>query len=487
MYPVYLKKQQKIVDQLAAQLLDLSADELMHKAATAVYSYVQHRNNILVVTGTGHNAGDGFIIALLALKSGKNVQLWPLTDINQLPINARKAANDYLAAGGQCIDQPQQKNYDCIIDAIFGTGLNRVVTGHYAQAIKWINQQNITTVAVDIPSGLDADTGAIQGIAISAQITIAIICYKPGLFTNHGKDRVGELFLADLDVPEDLFSQASTAIKLLGDEIFKHPLLHHQHNSHKGAFGHVLVVGGKTAMLGAAILTARAALRSGCGLVESVCLSQHSVSMALQCPELMTCNSLNDSRLINSAQVIAIGPGLGLDSVAKKTFADCLEQNTSMVIDADALTLMAQHYQFDNTSVLPIKFSDQVVLTPHPKEAARLLNCDTQTIQNDRIAAALALSKRYRAQVVLKGSGTIICGTTGEVFICPRGYSGMATAGMGDVLTGIIAGLMAQGLAALEAAKIAVYWHALAAENCQKGNSLIASDVIEQLTSIFKS
>ncbi len=481
MYPIYLKEQIKSVDRKAAQLLEISSFQLMHKAGTAVFAYIRHHRKILIVTGTGHNAGDGFIIALLALNSGINVDVWSLKAIEQLPKDAQKAANDYQKAGGQFIQGPSNQQYDCIVDAILGTGLNREVKGHFAQAINWINKQNIKTLSVDIPSGLDADTGCIRSCAIQADVTISIICFKPGLITNHGKDQCGQLYLEDLGIPKSIQQTIKTTIHLLDKSTLHHSKLIHQHNSHKSSFGQVMIVGGKKNMLGAVILAGQSALRSGCGLVEVVSQHSQSVLISLQCPELLTSDDINTARLLTTAQVIAIGPGLGLDSQAKNTLSFCLELKKPMVIDADALTLIAQQYYFDNTSIQPIQFNDNVVLTPHPKEAARLLNCDTQTIQADRVSAAQALSERFNTNVILKGSGTVICDTTGQTFICPFGYSGMATAGMGDVLTGIIAGLIAQGLPVIEAAQTGVVWHAIAAEDCQKGNGLIASDVIHQL------
>lgn len=481
MHPVYLKQHIKAVDHEAARSLDIGSFELMYKAASAVFSYIRRHKNILVVTGIGHNAGDGLIIAALALNSGINVEVWNLKPVEELPEDAQKAAKAYQQAGGEFIKRPSDQPYDCIVDAILGTGLNREVKGHFAKAIDWINNQHIKTIAVDIPSGLDADTGVIRSSAIQADITICIICFKPGLLTHYGKDMCGQVYLEDLDIPKNLQKTIKTSIHLLDKTVLNHPKLTHPHNSHKNSFGQVLIAGGKENMLGALILAGQAALRSGCGLVEVVSQYKQPVLISLQCPELLTGHDIKTARLITSADVIAIGPGLGLDSDAKSTLKYCLKQKKPMVIDADALTLIAQQYHFDNTSIQSVQFNDNVVLTPHPKEAARLLNCDTQTIQKDRIGAARALSKRYNANIILKGSGSIICDTTGQIFICPFGYSGMATAGMGDVLTGMIAGLIAQGMAAIEAAKTATLWHAVAAENCQKGNSLIASDVIHQL------
>ena len=425
----------------------------------------------MVVTGAGNNAGDGFIIAHLAHQRGIKVVVWGLLSVEKLPEDARKAAELYITVGGQIIDAQPTDGFDCIVDAIFGTGLSRDVEGGFAQAVEWINQQNAKIVSVDIPSGLDADTGCIMACTVTADVTVCVIAYKPGLLTNHGKDSCGQLFLEDLEVPNELLCDYSSQISKLDVTVLKQDLFHHVHNSHKGSFGQALLVGGHDGMLGALMLAGRAALRSGCGMVEAITNCEQSVLISLQSPELITANSIKASRLISWAHVIGVGPGLGLNQESKEVLQYCIEQNKPMVIDADALTLSANTYVF----------SGIVVLTPHPKEAATLLNCDVADIQKDRISAAINISKTYQAVVILKGSGTVIANPNGKVAICPFGYSGMATAGMGDVLTGIVTGLMAQGFDAFNAAKTAVVWHALAAEDCLKGNGLIATDVIEQL------
>ena len=471
MKPIYLSKHIKAADSLAADFLQISSFKLMQKAGQAIFSYVQNHKNILVVAGAGNNAGDGFIIACLAIKKGINASVWSLTRIENLPTDAQMAAQQYLLAGGKIINKQPTEKYDCIVDAIFGSGLCRDIQGIFADAVNWINTQTATVVAVDIPSGLDADTGVIRACAIRADLTVTVICYKPGLVTNNGKDICGNLYLEDLNIPDKALQRIPSKMQLLDASVLKHKLLQHHHNSHKGSFGQAIIAGGHDGMLGALILAGRSALQSGCGIVEVVSNCQQSVLISIQCPELITANSIKASRLIKSANVIAVGPGLGLNQQSKEALKYCIAQNKPMVIDADALTLIAQKYQFSNNAVL----------TPHPKEAATLLNTDIATIQANRVAAAKQISDNYQATVVLKGSGTIVCDTSHNIFICPFGYSSMATAGMGDVLTGIVASLMAQGFSPVDAANTAVVWHAISAENCHKGNCLIASDVTTQL------
>jgi len=471
MKPIYSSQNINKIDHLAAQSLGINSFELMQKAGAAIFSYVQHYSNILVVAGAGNNAGDGFIIAEMALKSGKKATVWSLIDIGKLPSDAKKAVDKYLQAGGKIIYKNPLQHYDCIVDAIFGTGLSREVSGLFKQTIKWINTQKTTIIAVDLPSGLDANTGSIKGCVVNADITITIICYKAGLVTNFGKQQCGQLFLEDLQVPIKAFESIIPTSYLLDESILKQALFYHPNNSHKGSFGKAVIVGGHDGMIGALILAGRAALEAGCGIVEIVSNSEQITMASIQCPELITANSIHASRHLTSANVIAVGPGLGLNQQSNDVLSYCLNQKMPLVIDADALTLIAEKKP---------KFS-HAVLTPHPKEAASLLNTDIMTIQNDRVSAALKISQIYQSTVILKGSGTVIANPKGEVSICPFGYSGMATAGMGDVLTGIVASLIAQGFSAFNAAQTAVVWHALAAENCGQGNCLIATDVIAQL------
>jgi NAD(P)H-hydrate epimerase len=468
---LYRSEQIKAIDNLVANHLKISSFELMQKAGHALFSYIQNKHNILIIVGAGNNAGDGFIMALLAMQQGIKVTVLHLIAIEKLPTDALKAAQQYIENGGHLTQQRPNNNYDCIVDAIFGTGLSRDIEGVFADTINWVNSQHTQVIAVDIPSGLDTNTGNIRGCAIKAHITVSIICYKPGQVTHHGKDYCGQLFLETLDAANEPFQQNPSSLKLLDKSVLKHSLFQRLENTHKGTFGKALIVGGHDGMLGALILAGNAALHCGCGIVEVVSNNEQAVMISIQCPELITASNIKASRLLSSADVIAIGSGLGLNQQSREVLNYCLELNKTMVIDADAITLLA-----DNK-----KHINKLILTPHPKEAASLLKTDIETIQSDRIAAAINISQMYQATTILKGSGTIIATAQGRAYICPFGYSGMATAGMGDVLTGMVASLLAQGFDCIDAANTAVTWHALAAESCHKGQALIATDVINQL------
>ena len=473
MTQLYLSSQVKQIDAKAMQKFELSSYQLMQKAGAALFAFVKKHKKILVITGAGNNAGDGFIIANLALQNNIKVTVLSLVEIEKLPEDAHLAAQEFLKSGGVISDEIIEQRYDCIVDAIFGTGLSRNVEGVFAQTIEWINQQATTIISVDIPSGLETDTGQIMNTAVYADITIAVICLKPGYFTNSGKDCVGDLHLETLGMEEDDFEDFPSAIQLLNKSVLKQNLFQHKHNSHKGSFGNVVIAGGHQGMLGAVILAGKSALISGCGLVEVVTNNPQSVLISLHCPELLTASSVNESRIIYQADVIAAGPGLGIVKSSYEVLQKCLELNKPMVIDADALTLISMHQ---------LKLNKNCVMTPHPKEAARLLNTSVSNIQSDRIKAAQQLSEKFNTVAILKGSGTIVADTNGDVFINPYGYSGMASAGMGDVLTGMVASLIAQGFSGINAAITAVVWHAKAAETANKGNCLIATDVINTLS-----
>jgi NAD(P)H-hydrate epimerase len=336
MKQIYRKNQIKSIDRLAAQHLKISSYELMQKAGQSIFEYVKNHKNILVVTGTGNNAGDGFIVAELAMQQGIQITLWSLIKLDKLPTDAQTAAKQYIQNGGKVIYKASEGDFDCIVDGVFGTGLNRDISGVFQDAIEWINSHNILTIAIDIPSGLDADTGEIKGVCVNANMTITIICYKPGLVTNFGKDQCGVLFLENLGVAADAYKSIQSNIWLLNKSVLKDECLTHHHNSHKGSFGKALIIGGHDGMFGALILAGNAALRSGCGMVEVVSNSHDANQISMTHPELICANSIATSRFLSDANVIAIGPGLGLNQESKSVLNRCIAENKNMVIDADA-------------------------------------------------------------------------------------------------------------------------------------------------------
>jgi NAD(P)H-hydrate epimerase len=494
MQPLYRKQQTRQLDQLTAEQLGISSLALMQKAgqiaADTLQTLIQNQargNRILVLAGAGNNAGDGYVLALECHLAGLPVALWPLTSQDHLSHDAKQARALFLQAGGTELatgeagqSAAENQNADWLVDAVLGTGINRPVSGLYARVIDWINTQPLPVFSLDVPSGLDADTGQPMATAVRATATITFIALKPGLFMASGPDHCGELFHSDLDAPAAVFELVSPAAWLLESEDLKQYPLQRQHNSHKGNFGHVLVGGGAPGMRGAALLAAHAALRSGAGAVTVTAPEDTPDFLPLYRPEIMTGQARALDTLTERANVLALGPGLGRNAAAKTFFQQALkagqDKQLSTVIDADGLNLLATA-----GGLLPAA----TVLTPHPKEAARLLDCDTGSIQADRLQAAAVLAGKYQAVTVLKGNGSVIASPGETPVICPFGTPGMATAGMGDVLTGVIAALLGQGLTPFEAASSGVLAHALAAEIANKGNGLMATDVIEKLPELW--
>ncbi len=467
------------LERAAFEQFHISGYTLMRRAGQAVLDCLLDAfpaaRKIIVYCGAGNNAGDGYVVARLAHKHGLQVIVASLIDVTQIKGDARLALQHWLEVGSViAADQVNAKDADVIIDAILGTGLTRALDDAWCNVVEHINAANTPVIAVDLPSGLHADTGVIQGAAIRADATVCFIGLKRGLFTAQARDCCGELVFDDLGMIDDVCTQVSAAAMLLDHDNCALPV--RSHASHKGSYGHVLVVGGNYSMSGAVMLAATAALRLGAGKVSVVTRTQHAASVVTYCPELMVHASDTgelDPQLLHTIDCIAIGPGLGRDGWAQRLLKQCLAAGIALVLDADALHLIAA-WRY----VLPITS----VITPHPGEAAQLLQTTTVAIQQDRFSAVSALQQRYGAITVLKGSGTLIADAQ-HCYVCAAGNPAMASAGMGDVLTGMIAALRVQGLSPVDAANIAVFQHAQAADRlaAQGRRVVLASDVIAEL------
>ncbi|MFB3089955.1 MAG: NAD(P)H-hydrate dehydratase, partial [Gammaproteobacteria bacterium] len=362
---------------------------------------------------------------------------------------------------------------DVIVDALLGTGLDREVTGQWQEVINTINRCDIPVLSLDIPSGLNADTGRVMGCAVHAKATMTFIGLKQGLFTGQGVEYAGDVHFDKLDVPDGVLTKIVSMTKRITLDDLQSLLKPRSKSSHKGNYGHVLVVGGDQGFAGAARLSAEAAARTGAGLVSLATHADHAALITMEVPEIMAHsikNSIEIKPLLGKASVVAIGPGLGQSTWGSSLFSKVLEGKLPLVVDADALNILARE---------PVS-SDRWILTPHPGEAARLLNCEPRDIQSDRVSAASEIQKKYGGIVVLKGSGSIIADDEGNISICSAGNPGMASGGMGDVLTGIIAGLSAQGLEKGDAARLGVCIHAAAADNAAVDGErgLLASDLM---------
>ncbi|TBU83074.1 bifunctional ADP-dependent NAD(P)H-hydrate dehydratase/NAD(P)H-hydrate epimerase [Pseudomonas daroniae] len=458
---------------------------LMQRAAHAIWRALRRNwpdaGAITVLAGHGNNAGDGYLVAALALRAGWQVRLLAVAEPQRLQGDAALARDEALAAGVEVLVwekglEPQ----GVLVDALLGTGLAGAVREPYADAIRWINGSDYPVLAVDIPSGICADTGQVLGVAVKARLTVTLIGLKIGLFVGQALDHVGRLTFDDLQADAaTVADQQSVAQRLAGHVLPRVPA--RQPTTHKGRLGHVLVVGGDHGTGGAALLSAQSALRGGAGMVSLATRAEHIGAAQTRLPEVMSlavasANQLHD--IGSKITVWVVGPGLGQNAWARSLLSAASASSAAQVWDADALNLLA-------AGVVSIEPGN--VITPHPGEAARLLGISTQALQADRPAAARALAQRYRVICVLKGAGTLIADPAGHLLVCDRGDPVMAGAGLGDVLAGLIGALIAQGCTPWEAASLGVWLHAGAGEYLAgKGNGLAASDLCDAIRHLLQ-
>ena len=479
---LYTAAQVRELERLALAEQGIPSLTLMERAGADAFAALRARypeaRRLLVLCGGGNNAGDGYVLARLAQQAGLEVRVSVLADPGQLKGDTATCARRYLRTG-PVTSAFAPDGAEVIIDALLGSGLNRPVTGAFATAIELSNQSGIPTLALDLPSGLNADTGACMGNAIRAAATITFIGLKRGLFTAQGPEYCGDILYRDLATPATIRAAVNADACLIDHQEVAHNLLARRRDAHKGHHGHVLVVGGDYGYQGAALLAACAAARSGAGLVTVATRPEHARTVPLYQPELMSAavhTGPDLAPLLNRASVVAIGPGLGQSDWACALLAAVLQTRLPLVVDADALNLLAFEPQR----------RANWVLTPHPGEAARLLGVTTAELQADRFAAVSSLQDKFGGVVVLKGAGSLVAAAAGPRYLNPTGNPGMATAGMGDVLTGLIAGLLAQGLAPEVAARGGVYLHGHAADLCaaQGERGLLAGELLPMLRTL---
>lgn len=440
--------------------------DLMQRAAEAAFrSLTAHWPDIrslMVLCGPGNNGGDGFLVARLARQAGIATRVCFLGDRDKAKGDAARALAAFEQDGGtlEAWEDNPALGADVVADALLGTGLGRPVEGRFRAAVEAINaarERGAGVFAVDIPSGLDADRGAIWGVAVRADATATFIGCKLGLVTGNGPGHTGALTFHDLDAPAETYAGADYLARRVDDRQAAAALPPRPRDAHKGRHGHVLAVGGNHGMGGAVRMAAEAGLRVGAGLVSVATRAEQVPAMTQARPELM-CHAITEAGQLASvtgaASVAVLGPGLGQDDWARALFATLLETDLPLVVDADGLNLLAAE---------PVARGNWI-LTPHPGEAGRLLGWSTKDVQADRLAAIAELARRYHAVVVLKGAGSLISGADKGLWVCTDGNPGMAVGGMGDLLTGVIAGLLAQGLSMESAARVGVYLHASAAD-----------------------
>ena len=429
--------------------------------------------------GPGNNGGDAFVVARHLKQWWHRVVVVFAGDAANLPADARQALETWLAAGGSLVPTPpdQPSGFGLVVDGLFGIGLQRELSGLYADWVQRINRMQTSVLALDIPSGLHADSGRILGCAVRAHRTVTFIALKPGLLTLDGPDHCGEVSVCDLGLSVEQLLAAHG--RLLRRSVLAQVLPRRALNSHKGSFGNAGIVGGAAGMTGAALLAGRAAIKLGSGRVYLGLLDEATPRIDPLQPELML-RAAEQVLNMENLSCLAIGPGLSQSAAASACVAHALKSDTALVIDADALNLIGAH---PDLQALCRQRSAPTIMTPHPAEAARLQQTSTAEIQADRAAQAIALAKQYRAIVALKGLGTIVATTDERVFINNTGNPGMASAGMGDVLSGLLASFVAQGADPLLATCAAVHLHGAAADQLRDETGgpigLTASETIE--------
>ncbi|WP_043767656.1 bifunctional ADP-dependent NAD(P)H-hydrate dehydratase/NAD(P)H-hydrate epimerase [Algiphilus aromaticivorans] len=466
---------------------------LMQRAAQAAWRQARRAwglpDRLVVFCGPGNNGGDGYEIACLAAADGVSV------DLRELPGERRGDAATARAAWQACgaisddvaapVAPPQRSGegaYDesvWIVDALLGTGLSRAPEGQAAEAIAIINAARVDgarVLAVDTPSGRNADTGAAPGAAVAADLTVTFIGDKVGLHTSGGAAASGIVRCEPLGVPAAVYEGIAPRARRLDAASLRGYFPPRGRDAHKNRFGHVLIVGGAPGYAGAALLAGRAALRSGAGLVSVATHPEHAAALCAAQPELMlrSVEGPEDlAPLLERATVLALGPGLGTDGWGRSLFNALRDNALPRVLDADALNLLAE---------MPTAVPG-AVLTPHPGEAARLLETSNTEIEADRIKTVRALAERYDATVVLKGAGSLIDDGSQPPWLCTDGNPGMACGGSGDVLTGVVAACLAQGLAPVDAAAAAVAAHAHAGDLAAAGGErgMVPGDLIDRL------
>lgn len=488
--PLYNAAQTRALD-AAAIAAGVPGYTLMQRAAQAAYAHLRARwpdaRRLLVLAGPGNNGGDALEFARIAHQDGLEVQAVLLADPARLRGEALEALQacrrdgvPWMAASAevqaaQCVSDGLLRA-DVAVDGLLGTGVSRPVSALFAAAMSLVQDSALPVLALDLPSGIHADTGSVLGQALPAQLTVSFIARKQGLYTGVALDYVGECRFESLEVDPGVDPALEPSIWLLPDRLGTDVLPPRPRNAYKGRCGHVWAIGGGLGMSGAIRLCSMAALRAGAGLVSVLAHADNLVALRAGQPEVMVHGWTDEddfAAATHRATVLAVGPGLGRDRWARGLLQGALDRGLPLVLDADALHLLE----------LEQPLPPDCIITPHPGEAARLLGCEVADLEADRYGSARELARRYAAICVLKGAGSVIAMPDGRCFVCAAGNPGMASGGMGDVLTGLVAALRAQGLSAEDAACAGVLLHAqagdVAARDGQRG--MLASDLLAPL------
>ncbi len=497
-------------DRIAIQEYGIPGPVLMENAgrgaARRIMKRLGGRRKVGIVAGPGNNGGDGFVIARHLMNSGVDVTTFAVAPLDKVKGDAKINLDILRKMGGEIVDVAGAERFgdlarrlahkDLLVDAVLGTGVSRNVEGWLGEVIDIINSVRRVIVAIDIPSGLDADNGRPRGRAVAASATCTFGHLKKGLTLYPGAALAGEVDVIPIGVPGNVSEEAGFEGAVISEAQVRGCFADRETDGHKGTFGHLLVVGGLPGKTGAAALVGHAAMRIGTGLVTLATTADAQPVLESKCLEVMVdhllenpCSPVTEEVsmkldvLLEGKGAVALGPGLGTERGIAELALLLLDRiDVPAVIDADGINILAAR------SEGKISFENPTVLTPHPGEMARLVKKSVREVQGDRFGMSKAVAEQSGAVVVLKGANTVIAGPDGRMFVNPTGNPGMASGGMGDVLTGIIGGLLAQGLEPLDAAVAGVYLHGLAGDRAvsQTGQAaLLASDIMEDLPGDF--
>ncbi len=466
------------------------------------------KKRIVIIAGKGNNGGDGFVIARHLLNHGISVKVFLLTDPKALRGDAETNFHIFHRMKGEVISVPSSKDYqkmkkdlekvDLLIDGIFGTGLDAEVRGYYREVIDHINTIQKPIIAIDIPSGLDANTGKPLGTAIRASLTVTFGLPKVGHLIAPGPDYVGNLKVIDIGIPKNLVEEEKIQTNLLEhEEIKKWLSMPRRSDTHKGDYGHLLVIAGSVGKTGAATMACEAALRVGAGLVTLAIPKSLNAIMEVKLTEVMTeplpetqkqtlsLRAFNPIlRLCENKRAVIIGPGIGTFKETQTLILKLIKTlDIPIILDADGLTALATQLK-----TLPTT-NRSLILTPHPGEMASLIRSTAKEVQEDRIGVTRNFSQSHHVYLVLKGYRTLVATPKGDIFINPTGNPGMASGGTGDVLTGMMGGLICQGFDILPSLQISVFLHGLAGDEMAREigeKSLVATDIIKKIPRLLQ-
>ena len=465
---------------------------LMERAAVSVVEELTSGsydlNRILIACGTGNNGGDGLAIARLMQQKGYTVEVCMVGALDKLSVDAKCQLEMYQSIFGKFVTSPKYEEYTVIVDAIFGIGCNRDITGIAAEVIENMNRANVQIVAVDVPSGISVDTGRVCAVAVKADVTVTFFTEKLGMMLYPGRSYCGKLIVSDLGMTFDKCDECNI-ITYTEEDLKKLPV--RKDNSHKGTFGKVLVIAGSPKISGAAFLAAAGAYRMGAGLVKIYTPKENQLAMQILLPEALL--EIYDYKkpsirhlkeCMEWADVIVIGPGLGTDKAADKVLKYLISKSeVPMVIDADGINLLAQ------SKTCLLEQHAPMILTPHILEMARLTGKTKEMIMKDPMGEAKRFTEDYDVTLVLKDARTIVAKKNQLLYVNTSGNSGMATGGSGDVLAGILGGLLAQKMEVHEAAKLGVFLHGKAGDAAvrRKGAySMLATDILDGIAEVTR-